>query len=297
MSVNSIVFGNKTRPKDPEKTVTDNALETQTVNQEETPVVKPVATPQDNTPYSGGLSSMLAKNPYEAPETAEQKASREKRERLTQTIAGIGDLLSSASNLYYASKGAQIPTNEVSMSAKVNDRIEQLRKEREANIAGYRKYVQDAVLQQDKARNAREQIRLKQQQLKQQADAQARKDKLAEEEAARKKERHDLDVTYKTNRNAAQEQEAKDKHDNIVARTNKINNTPAGGSRSNRQKTTYSVDGKTYEKLEDAYANLPQDVRRKAERGGKKPDKKQVIADYAKSKTQKRDVSSAIVWD
>ena len=64
-------------------------------------------------------------------ETPDEKAKREKSERLNQVIGNIGDVIGSAANLYYTTKGAPYMDFTTSQQNE-NERIKQIRDKREA---------------------------------------------------------------------------------------------------------------------------------------------------------------------
>ena len=77
-------------------------------------------------------------------ETAEQRANREKKERIKARIAALGDGLRALSNIYFATKGAKVAHNpESDMTKAVNKRKEYMDAQREKNraawLAGYQK--------------------------------------------------------------------------------------------------------------------------------------------------------------
>ena len=96
-------------------------------------------------------------NPYKAPtpEEVEQEKKKQKRRALW---AAIGDGVSALANLYFVGKGAPnlLDPNGTTMSAKVQERADKLKKEREDNqlqyLNGYmrsRKWDEDAAAQKD----------------------------------------------------------------------------------------------------------------------------------------------------
>lgn len=72
------------------------------------------------------VSSMLA-----SAETPDEKAKREKREKLGQTFSNLGNLIGNVANLYYTSKGS--PYIDLNSSAQYeNQRMQQIKDKREA---------------------------------------------------------------------------------------------------------------------------------------------------------------------
>lgn len=69
----------------------------------------------------------------EAPETPEQRAKREKRERSAKIIAGVGDMITSISNLVGTYNGAQSAYNpKEGLSAKMQERFDKMDAARKA---------------------------------------------------------------------------------------------------------------------------------------------------------------------
>lgn len=74
----------------------------------------------------------VATNPYR-PQTAEEREAERKRNRRNAVFAAIGDGISALSNLYFTTKGApNAYTGGSTLSGKLYERQEQLRKERQA---------------------------------------------------------------------------------------------------------------------------------------------------------------------
>ena len=86
-------------------------------------------------------------------ETAEQKANREKKERIKARIAAIGDGLRALSNIYFASKGAKVVHNpESDMTKAVNKRKAYMDEQREKNRAAWQSGYQRALALDEEAR-------------------------------------------------------------------------------------------------------------------------------------------------
>ena len=102
-----------------------------------------------NEPDHGNMSYAQL---YEAlhpnkPETAEERAKREKKEKRKTLFSAISDGISALSNLYFTTRyapNAYDPTK--SMSSRTRDRLERLRQEREAKSREYRDGYLRAIL-------------------------------------------------------------------------------------------------------------------------------------------------------
>ena len=89
----------------------------------------------------------------EREETAEQKASREKKERTKARIAALGDGLRALSNIYFSTKGAKVVHNpESDMTKVVNKRKEYMDSQREKNRAAWLAGYQRAMALDEEAR-------------------------------------------------------------------------------------------------------------------------------------------------
>lgn len=89
----------------------------------------------------------------EREETAEQKASREKKERTKARIAALGDGLRALSNIYFSTKGAKVVHNpESDMTQAVNKRKAYMDAQREKNRAAWLAGYQRAMALDEKAR-------------------------------------------------------------------------------------------------------------------------------------------------
>ena len=115
------------------------------------------------------------------PETEEERKKRERKERSKQIIAAVGDGLMALSNLYFTTKGAPNMYNHETMSQQkpLQDKLEKLKKEREANADKYLQYsLKIGDLNNDRAKTLRE------------LEEQQERMKLAREKAQREQEAH-----------------------------------------------------------------------------------------------------------
>lgn len=92
------------------------------------------------------------------PESPEQAAEREKRERRNSNIVALSDALSGIANIWGATKGAA-PMDLSSMSEANRMRYEYAKREREGNKDAWRRGVFNARIQDVNARNAAERAR------------------------------------------------------------------------------------------------------------------------------------------
>ncbi len=115
------------------------------------------------------------------PETEEERKKRERKERSKKIIAAVGDGLMALSNLYFTTRGAPNMYNHQTMSQQtpLQKRLEEAKKEREANADKYLQYsLKIGDLQNDRAKTLRE------------MEAQQEARKLAREKARREQEAH-----------------------------------------------------------------------------------------------------------
>ena len=141
--------------------------------------------PQNNADAVMGLDMQIATlqdlaNKYK-PESDEDRKKRERKERSKKIIAAVGDGLMALSNLYFTTKGAPNMYNHQTMSQQtpLQKRLEEAKKEREANADKYLQYsLKIGDLQNDRAKTLRE------------MEAQQEAQKLAREKAQREQEQH-----------------------------------------------------------------------------------------------------------
>ncbi len=115
------------------------------------------------------------------PETEEERKKRERKERSKKIMAAVGDGLMALSNLYFTTKGAPNMYNHQTMSQQtpLQKRLEEAKKEREANADKYLQYsLRIGDLQNDRAKTLRE------------MEARQEAQKLAREKAQREQEQH-----------------------------------------------------------------------------------------------------------
>ncbi len=141
--------------------------------------------PQNNADAVMGYDQQIATLQDAAakskPETEEQRKKRERKEKSQKIIAAVGDGLMALSNLYFTTKGAPNMYNHQTMSQQtpLQKRLEEAKKEREANADKFLQYsLKIGDLQNDRAKTLRE------------MQAQQEAQKLAREKAQREQEQH-----------------------------------------------------------------------------------------------------------
>lgn len=141
--------------------------------------------PQNNADAVMGYDQQIAALQEAAnktkPETEEERKKRERREKSKKIIAAVGDGLMALSNLYFTTRGApnMYDHKEASQLTPLQEKLEKLRAERQANADKYLQYslkIGDA--QNERAKTLRE------------MEAQQERAKLAREKAQREQEEH-----------------------------------------------------------------------------------------------------------
>lgn len=126
-----------------------NALTNPATTQPAPAAPAPAAQPQQ-------LSYVDMLNKMYTPETPEQKAKRERKEKWDKTAAAIGDGISALANLYYTTKGAPNSYDgKNSMSERTRQLYDKLDKDRKENERWYlNHYMNAAKMDEDAKRNA-----------------------------------------------------------------------------------------------------------------------------------------------
>lgn len=149
-------------------------------------------------------------------ETPEERQKRERREKSKRIIAAIGDGLSAAANLYFTSQYAPNAYNpRESQVDKVNERIEALKAEREADKERYNNFmlrIGDA--ENAKARTLRE------------MQAQQEAQKLAREKAQRDAEVHNWNALLQVDKQREQKGKADKSEQEAIAAQYDSENKP-----------------------------------------------------------------------
>lgn len=163
---------------------------------------QPAQKQQDTTPQPLSYADMFVRmNPYR-PQTAEEKEAERKRNRRNAVFAAIGDGISALSNLYFTTKGApNAYTGGSTLTGKMYERQEQLRKERQALDQQYLNAYMNALrMDRQEAQQERN--------WKMQLENLAYNRKRQEEADARAAELHPYQVRYNEARAKAQEANA-----------------------------------------------------------------------------------------
>ena len=141
--------------------------------------------PQNNADAVMGYDQQIAALQEAAnktkPETEEERKKRERREKSKKIIAAVGDGLMALSNLYFTTRGApnMYDHKEASQLTPLQEKLEKLKAERQANADKYLQYslkIGDA--QNERAKTLRE------------MEAEQERAKLAREKAQREQEEH-----------------------------------------------------------------------------------------------------------
>lgn len=113
------------------------------------------------------------------PESAEEAAAREKRERRNSTLMALSDGLAGIANIWGAAKGAT-PADLSSLSEANRMRYEYAKRERERNMDAWRRGVFTSRMQDIQSRQASEQAALKAQRDKEEREYKRGRDKIAD---------------------------------------------------------------------------------------------------------------------
>lgn len=157
----------------------------------------PVNTPAEQQPQQQKpMSYVDMLNAFYTPETAEQKAKRERKEKWDKTAAAIGDGISALANLYYTTKGAPNSYDgKNSMSERTRQLYDKLDKDRKENDRWYlNHYMNAAKMDEDAKRYADER------------DYKRGRDKVADERYADERD-------YKRGRDAISDERYSDERD------------------------------------------------------------------------------------
>ena len=150
------------------------------------PADKPAGvSPQNNADAVMGYDQQIAALQEAAnrvkPETEEERKKRERRERSAKIVSAVSDGLQALSNLFFTTRGApnMYDHKEASQLTPLQEKLEKLKAERQANADKYLQYllkIGDA--QNERAKTLRE------------MEAEQEKQKLAREKAQREQEEH-----------------------------------------------------------------------------------------------------------
>lgn len=120
----------------------------------------PVNTPAEQQPQQPKQMSFVdLLNAFYTPETAEERAKRERKEKWDKTAAAIGDGISALANLYYTTKGAPNSYDgKNSMSERTRQLYDKLDKDRKENDRWYLNYYMNAAKMDEEAKRYKDQI-------------------------------------------------------------------------------------------------------------------------------------------
>lgn len=180
------------------------------------------------------------------PETEEERKKRERREKSAKIVSAVSDGLQALSNLFFTTRGApnMYDHKEASQLTPLQEKLEKLKAERQANADKYLQYslkigdaqneraktLREMEAQQERAKLAREKAQREQEEHGWLAALQP--DKLREQKGKADKAGYDADIAKEEAKNAPELIELKNKE--IKSRTNK----------NNRQGTISWVSGK-----------------------------------------------------
>jgi hypothetical protein len=140
----------------------------------------------------------VATNPYR-PQTAEEREAERKRNRRNAVFAAIGDGISALSNLYFTTKGApNAYTGGSTLTGKMYERQEQLRKERQALDQQYMNAYMNAMKMDRDEDYKNQNLKMQLENIAYNRERQAKQD-------AREAELHPYKVRYEESRARAQE--------------------------------------------------------------------------------------------
>lgn len=145
--------------------------------------------PQQQKPMS--YVDML--NAFYTPETAEEKAKRERKEKWDKTAAAIGDGISALANLYYTTKGAPNSYDgKNSMSERTRQLYDKLDKDRKENERWYLNHYMNAAKMEEEAKRYKDQLDYRDKQDAYRKDQDALNRKEREEQTKYKKDQDAL---------------------------------------------------------------------------------------------------------
>lgn len=132
-------------------------------------------------------------NAFYTPETAEEKAKRERREKWDKTAAAIGDGISALANLYYTTKGAPNSYDgKNSMSERTRQLYDKLDKDRKENERWYLNHYMNAAKMNEEAKRYKDQLDYRDKQDAYRKDQDALNRKEREEQTKYKKDQDAL---------------------------------------------------------------------------------------------------------
>jgi len=250
-------------------------------NQVQVPAQQPAPKPEPK--HLSYVEMLQMAYPYKAP-TPEEVEKERKREKSARLWAAIGDGIAAMADIYFAGKSGisnYKPGN--SMSAKVNARAEQLKKEREANAKQYFSMYMQAKAHDDSNDQAQQRLALQresaEQQRKQWEAAFTRsqeRDKVQDERYAAEQAFRQQQYEDQKQRDAKKQEMDEKKFQESVRQFNTSTNITRERLKSEKDKNTYTFfvgdetisvpkDALNAETISAIYNELPEDVRKAAQ--------------------------------
>lgn len=151
------------------------------------------------------------------PETDEERRKRERREKSAKIVTAVTDGLGALSNLYFTSRGApnMYEHKEMSSLSPLQNRLQKLKEERQANADKYLQYsLKIGDLQNQRAKTLRE------------LEAEQERRRLAREKAEREKEEHGWNADLQPDKKREQAGKAKKAEQDAITAEEIAKNAP-----------------------------------------------------------------------
>lgn len=170
--------------------------------QGETPAITPAPATAPEQPKQMSFVDLL--NAFYTPETAEERAKRERKEKWDKTAAAIGDGISALANLYYTTKGAPNSYDgKNSMSERTRQLYDKLDKDRKENDRWYLNHFMNASKMDEEAKRYQDQL-----------DYRDKQDVYRKEQDALNRQERQEQTKYKKDQDALLRQDKLDKERN-----------------------------------------------------------------------------------
>lgn len=169
------------------------------------------------------------------PETDEERRKRERRERSAKIVTAVTDGLGALSNLYFTSRGApnMYEHKEMSSLSPLQNRLQKLKEERQANADKYLQYsLKIGDLQNQRTKTLRE------------LEAEQERRRLAREKAEREKEEHGWNADLQPDKKREQAGKAKKAEQDAITAEEIAKNAPKMQEAKLR---TEELRGKSYQ--------------------------------------------------
>lgn len=290
------------------KTETPVATTTAEVEQTMTPVVNktpaPVAPAKTQTdaaqPKAPSWNDLVA-DLGEADEEAEKRKQEIlKKQRTAKAIAALGDFATHALNVWGASKsGVSAPIKGAPISDAINAKHKEILDEHAAKLKEYKanrterhKRLYDEWVKAEERKYKEELAQLN----RQKTEAEIRYKEARSEEEKKKAEKTLEEIESRTALNLKKAEDLNDKNAAGYWKK-KAAGTTSGGSK--KKTTTYTVDGKVYDDVWEAWAALPAEVREEAPRdlSGRIDTNtaKRIVAEYGGEETEEDETAEVYV--